>query len=390
MTAKHRKGKGNNKHEDNFFKNDLPESEARVGGNQYMLPLVFLVIVVIGGAFGAWFCFQQNQTVTYLSDSLMGLQMKMVKLQSSHEDLRQSSGKSFSLQQHVSESLENRLNALEESYALAQKQMGMALSSAEQLKTSDLPAQVLSLHTEMKARLTEMQQSTASLEQLNHLHTTLDGKSEELQGVRNQVDGLVTLSAELSQKVELLTGRLGEAESKLNGQVASLSTTLDAQAAEVLRLKKQLNVYQAQVEASTQDVATVRDLLEGETSPLLHISVDEQLNTLRHSLQDQSSAALELKTQLENVQKQVTQLMGGHPSEPMDQTDEETASSAREAAPAVTQEEPLAAVVENEALSPEEEAEASDHGEAPVQEEAPIEQQDAVTEMLTPQSRWRW
>nr|XP_020466302.1 immunoglobulin-like and fibronectin type III domain-containing protein 1 [Monopterus albus] len=46
-----------------------------------------------------------------------------------------------SLQQYISESLESRLNALEESHVLAQKQVGMALATAEQLKTSDLPAQ---------------------------------------------------------------------------------------------------------------------------------------------------------------------------------------------------------------------------------------------------------
>lgn len=166
-----------------------------------------------------------------------------------------------SLQQHVSESLESRLNALEDSYALAQKQVGMALATAEQLKTSDLPAQVLSLHTEMKARLAEMQQATVSLEQLSQLQTMLKGKSEEFEGVRIQVEGLAMLSAELSQKVEVLTGGMDEAESKLEekvGQVATLSATLDGQAAEVLRLKEQLNTYQAQLDASTQEMATVR------------------------------------------------------------------------------------------------------------------------------------
>lgn len=185
------------------------------------------------------------------------------------------------LQQHISESLETRLNALEESYALAQKQVGMALATAEQLRTSDLPAQVLSLHTEMKARLAEMQQATVSLEQLSQLQTMLKGKSEEFEGVRIQVEGLATLSARLSQKVESLTGSLGEAESKLEekvGAVAALSATLDGQAAEVLRLKEQLDAYQAQLEASTLEMVTVRWVVEksilncGEnsSSPLTH------------------------------------------------------------------------------------------------------------------------
>lgn len=166
-----------------------------------------------------------------------------------------------SLQLQISESLEARLNSLEESYALAQKQVGMAMATAEQLKTSDLPAQVLSLHTEMKARLTEMQQATVSLEQLNQLQTKLKEKSEEFEDVRLQVEGLAILSAELSQQIEVLTGSLGEAELKLEervGQVTTLSATLQGQAAEVLSLKEQLNSYQAHLETSTQEMATVR------------------------------------------------------------------------------------------------------------------------------------
>lgn len=93
MTAKHRKGKNNHKHDDNFFKNEVVESEARPGANSYPLILVLFLMIVIGGATGAWFCFQQHQTSTYLTDNLMGMQMKIVKLQSAHEEMRQSSGK---------------------------------------------------------------------------------------------------------------------------------------------------------------------------------------------------------------------------------------------------------------------------------------------------------
>lgn len=162
-----------------------------------------------------------------------------------------------SLQQQASESMEIRLNALEDSYALAQKQAGMALATAEQLRTSDLPAQVMSLHTEMKNRLAEMQQATVSLEQLSQLQSMLRGKSEEFEVVRIQVEGLSTLSDQLSQKVEGLTGGMGEAESKLE-EVATLSASMDGQAAEVQMLKQQLENYQAQLEVSTLEMASVR------------------------------------------------------------------------------------------------------------------------------------
>lgn len=165
------------------------------------------------------------------------------------------------LQQHLSESLETRLSALEESYSLTQKQVGIALATAEQLRMSDLPAQVLSLHTEINTRLAEMQQATVSVEQLNQLQTTLKGKSEELDGVRNQMDNLATMSSELSQKVKVLSGSLRETESKLEeraGQATTLSASLDGQAALVLGLKQQVDAYQAHFESSALEVATVR------------------------------------------------------------------------------------------------------------------------------------
>lgn len=165
------------------------------------------------------------------------------------------------------------MNVLEKSYALAQKQVSVALATAEQLKTSDLPAQVLSLHSEMKARLAEMQQATVSLEQLSQLQKTLKGKSEEFEGVRIQVEGLTTLSAQLSRKVDDLTQDLGEAESRLedrHGQISTISTTLDEQVEQVLRQKQQLDTYQTQLEASALEMAAVRLVCCGENvSPLL-------------------------------------------------------------------------------------------------------------------------
>lgn len=167
----------------------------------------------------------------------------------------------ISFQQHLSESLETRLNSLEESSSLTQKQLGVALATAEQLRSTDLSAQVLSLHTEMKSRLAEMQRATVSLEQLNKLQATLKGKSEEFEGVKSQVGGLAEVSSELSRTVEVLTGSLKEAESKLEdrtGHVTALSITLDAQGALVQSLKEQVETCQSQLEARTHGAATVR------------------------------------------------------------------------------------------------------------------------------------
>lgn len=157
--------------------------------------------------------------------------------------------------------------SLEESYALAQKKVGMALATAEQLKTSDLPAQVLSLHTEMKTRLAEVQQSTVSLEQLNHLQSILMGKSKEIEDIRMQVEDLAALSGELSQKVEGLSMNLAEADSKLEeniGHIATMSATLDGQTNEMLKMKNQMDTYKDKLENSLLETTNLRYILERE------------------------------------------------------------------------------------------------------------------------------
>lgn len=93
MTAKHRKSKNNHKHEENFFKNDVVESEVRSGANSSSVHLVLFLVIVLGGAVGLWFCIQQHQTLTQLTDSVAGMQMKIMKLQSAHEEFRQSGTK---------------------------------------------------------------------------------------------------------------------------------------------------------------------------------------------------------------------------------------------------------------------------------------------------------
>lgn len=382
MTAKHRKGKGNHNHkhgEDNFFKNDATETEVRGGSGNYAPHLVLLAVVLIGGAAGAWFCLQQQQTLAQLTDSFTGMQVKMVKLQSSHEEVRQSSSK------HISESLETRLSALEESFATAQKQVAVALATAEQLRTSDLPAQVLSLHTEMETRLAEMQQATVSLEQLGQLQAALREKSEEFEEVKIQVEGLTSHGAELSQKVETLAGSLGEAEAKLEpaGQVPGLSTAVEGQAAELSLLKERLDSYQARLEERMLEVAALRESLEREESQRLQqASVEEQISSLRQSLQDQTSAAKSatagLEAQLEDVQKQIAELVGKThpPAEPADEPEEETTPPAAKEEEQQEVEEVVEAAPEELEAPPEPSPEVEAAAPTPVEEVKEDEEED--------------
>nr|XP_029520655.1 uncharacterized protein LOC115132301 isoform X2 [Oncorhynchus nerka] len=330
MTAKHRGKKNKHNHEDfNHLIHESSEPEAR-GGNQNVILFISFLMIVIGGATGTWFCFQQHQSITYLADNFMGMQMKMVTLQSFQEEIRQTNEK------HSTSDFELRLNTLEESYTLAQKQVVMALAMAEQLKTLDLPAQVLSLHTEMNAQLAEIQQATVSTEQLTQLQAMLKGKSEEFEAVRLQVEGLAGLSTELAQSVEGLTGSLAER----TGLLGTLSATMEGQASDLLGLKEQLSANKAQLEASTAEITSVKELIETVQSQSAQQAREGQLVTVQQSLQEQNSPAhslhYELHAQLEVVQKQVARLEGGgQADEPSEEVEEEAASAEEEqAAPA--------------------------------------------------------
>ncbi|XP_049609073.1 myosin heavy chain, skeletal muscle [Syngnathus scovelli] len=298
MTAKHRKGKSNHKHEEDHGKSEIPESEVRTGGNSYTLVLFACLVVVVGVATGAWFYYQQHQTLTHLTDTITGMQMKVAKLQASQETMRQTSDKV-----RVSDDVEGRINALEESYALAQKQVDEALATTEQLKTSDLPAQVLSLHTEMKSRLAEIQQTTVSVEQMSQLQARLQ-KPEELEQIGLQVEGLATSSADLSKQVQAVMGRLEEAEAILD-DVATLTDNLKQETARLSGLEVQLKSYQT-------EMATIRELLLNEHAEQL--DMEELISALRMSIQKQNSAShsrhAELKAQLDNLQWQVNQMVG--------------------------------------------------------------------------------
>ncbi|XP_077368705.1 uncharacterized protein LOC144013556 isoform X1 [Festucalex cinctus] len=345
MTAKHRKGKSNHKHEEDHVKSEIPESEVRSGGNNYTLVLFVCLVVVAGVATGAWFCYQQHQTLTHLTDTVTGMQMKVVKLQASQETMRQTSDKV-----RVSDDVESRIGALEEAYALAQKQVDQALATAEQLKTSDFPAQVLSLHTEMKSHLAEIQRTAVSVEQLNQLQARLQGKAEEFEGVALQVEGLATSSADLSKRVEAVMGRLEEAEAML-GDVAALSDDVKEQTAQLMGLEVQLKSYQT-------EMATIRELLPNEGSVQSpKADVEEQISALQMSIREQNSASrslhAELRTKLDNLQWQVTQMAGDAEAVP------EPAKQA-EGEPAPVEEEEDAATDEEANLVPAESEEASD------------------------------
>ncbi|XP_057686013.1 myosin-4 [Corythoichthys intestinalis] len=357
MTAKHRKGKSNHKHEEDHVKSEIVESEVRTGGSSYTLVLFLgLLVVVVGGATSAWFCYQQHQTLTQLTDTVTGLQMKVVKLQASQETMRQTSDKV-----HISSDVESRLNALEASYTSAHKQVDEAFATALQLKTLDLPAQLLSLHTEMKSRLAEIQQTTVSAEQINQLEARLQGKAEELEGVGLLVERLTASGANLSKEVQTVMERLEEVESILGD-----AATLKEQTAQLIGLEVQLKSYQS-------EMATVREtLLKEQSEEFKQADVEEQISALQMSVQEQNSVShslhAQLKAQLDNLQLQVTQLIG----------DVEDASAPMQQAEG----KPAPIVEEEVAVSDKELAEKSDSSQ-PLEEKSDEEAYTEQTETLS-------
>ncbi|XP_018615835.2 neurofilament medium polypeptide-like [Scleropages formosus] len=299
MTAKHRKGKSNHKHDENSLRHDVAEQEAR-GGHGGALLFVLLLLVVVGGASGAWFCLQQHQSVTHLAESLASVQKNMVKLQTLQEETRNSNEKLFS-----TESIEQRLHALEAAHALTQRQAGV--SATEQLKTSDLSAQVLALQGEMKARLAEVLKDTTVDKQLDDLQSAIRASQEELEVARQELSALQASQSEQANSLARLSEVLATTESRLqqrDKQVEVMERQLEVQAVELLGLKRSLVRHETQLEANAQDIAHVKELLEAENT-----TVKEQLSVVLQSLKEQSATSqnlqAELQAQMEAVQKQL-------------------------------------------------------------------------------------
>lgn len=98
MTAKHRKGKSNHSHEENSSSHSAVEPEPQGGGGSHSGSVcVLFLLFVVGGATAAWFCFQQHQTVTSLTDSVERLQSKLAQMENVGEQLREANEKVCSL-----------------------------------------------------------------------------------------------------------------------------------------------------------------------------------------------------------------------------------------------------------------------------------------------------
>ncbi|XP_064162794.1 neurofilament light polypeptide-like [Anguilla rostrata] len=304
-TARHRKGKNFHKREENHFIDEALEQDLG-SGNQYILMFILLLLLVVGGTTFAWFCHAQQQTISHLTESLSGLQMKIVKFQQVQEEMR-----TKNVELPVPEGFAERLEALEGAYAQAQKQVAMAVSTAEQLKTFDLRSQVASMHTEMMVRLTDLELTRVSAEDLSRVRDTVESKGAEFQAVKEDLSGVASANRALAGSVEGLSASFAGTVAKVTEQAAlvdTLTAQLEAQVADLLGLKEMLTLHRAQLETSSKDIASLKGLLEVEQAKRTHI-LGEQLTFVRRSLEDQSQEALSLhsslRAQLESIQGQL-------------------------------------------------------------------------------------
>ncbi|KAJ8259628.1 hypothetical protein GJAV_G00171610 [Gymnothorax javanicus] len=352
-TARHRKGKNFHKREDNHFLDDALEPELR-SGNQYILMFILLLLLVVGGTTFAWFSHAQQQTISHLTESLSGLQMKIVKFQQSQEEMK------TTVEPSIPEGFAERLEALEGAYAQAQKQVDLAVSTAEQLKAFDLRSQVASMRTDMMVRLSDLELTQASAEELERV---LKSKSEEFQAVRENLSDVASANKALAGNVAGLSASFASTESKVLQQAAlvdTLTTQLETQVSELLSLKEMLSLHQAQLETSSLDIANLKGLLEVEQAKRTQI-LGEQLNFVRRSLEDQSQESLSLhsslRTQLESIQSQLEIAL--HPTVPEDPEQAESGALEQELQQEVlqqVQEEEVEQEVQGELLAQEAQA----------------------------------
>ncbi|XP_066559663.1 fibrinogen- and Ig-binding protein [Amia ocellicauda] len=338
MTARHRKGKINHKQEDNSFKHDAFEPESRSGNHYTLLSILFLLILAGGGTV-AWFLQQQHQTIASLADRVMGMQVKMVQLQTSQDEVQEAHEKLYS-----SKGYDQRISKLEEAHALAQQQVQKAVASFELLKEPDLIAKVSLLQTQMKTTTAELNNLLASqtkdlesikeqvasitstdsnlgrsLRSLSDSVAEYRGKVESLQestaGQGEQLEKVREANARLLQSLQGVTSSASNVENHLDQHAKlldALSSKVEEQTKDVLGLRESAATCKVQLDTNGQELSGVRELLQDVQAQ--RASQGEELRSIHNSLAEQSrdvqNINTALRTKLEAVQEQINKLQG--------------------------------------------------------------------------------
>lgn len=165
--------------------------------------------------------------------------------------------------------MQDRILALEESQTTAQEKADMAITTAQQLKDSDLHA-VTDLHTLQSEMSLEINTKVAQLQEMGvsvaSLSALLANQTKELEAVKQSVSEIVSSNAKLALSISGLSNSISGAESMLDQQgiaVDDLSSQLQEQANEIHSLREFLSNQQATLESSNQEVMELKYVKTG-------------------------------------------------------------------------------------------------------------------------------
>ncbi|XP_027002056.1 uncharacterized protein LOC113642659 isoform X3 [Tachysurus fulvidraco] len=294
-----RRGKSSSKQDDSWLTVEAPTGQLSRGFNEYVVPGVLLLIVAVGGSGLGWVCSDQQQMIESLSETLASMQARITKLQ------QQIGPDNPQLGNFVG--FEERLMALEDAYAKAQRQVELALATSEQIKSKDLQSKVWSLQSEMNDKLAELQQNTISIAALNAI---IKNKSIEFEVVKQSVNTMLSANAELAIQVAGFSSTLSVNKLRLDEQifvVDGLMSQLEGQKREINEIKDLFANNKESLAVNSQELMDIKELLESEQIKRTQ-KLEKQMKSLYKRLEDYQSNTeslhFHLAAQLEALQIQ--------------------------------------------------------------------------------------
>ncbi|XP_066521486.1 DNA ligase 1 [Hoplias malabaricus] len=369
-----RRGKNANKQDDPLLLLDSSTGQPQSRGlHDYVLPGAVFLLLLLGGSALGWFCSQQQQAIEDLTEALTTVQSRVTRLQqqlgSGNAQLAGVGG------------FEERLLALEESYAKAQRQAEVALAASEQIKSKDLQTKVWALQTEMNTKLAKLQQNSVSVTTLN---AVLKNKSEEFEALRQSISSILSANSKVAVSISGVSKSLSVTEDRLGEHITlvdTLMSQLEDQKKEISEMKESFTNNQESLATNTQELLGVKELLE----QVQRTQADEEhLKSLHRSREDPQTTTetlhSHLTAQLEAAPAQEEEEQEGTPDEKQAVKEESKQSKEHEDLEEGDAEEQ--SISEEEEVVEEQEArkeeDAKDHG--GLEEEANTEEQEVKDE----------
>ncbi|XP_060774251.1 kinesin-like protein KIF15 [Neoarius graeffei] len=294
-----RRGKNSSKQDDSWLPLEPPAGQSSRGFNEYVIPGVLLLIVVVGGSGLGWVCSEHQHTIESLSETLASMQARITKLQ---QQLGTDNAQFASVG-----GFEKRLVALEDASAKAQRQAELALAASEQIKFQDLQSKVWNLQTEMNDKLAEIQQNTISIAALNAI---IKNKSIEFEVMKQSVNTMLSANTELAIQISGFSSMFSVTKLRLDEQISvvdDLMFQLEGQKREINEIKELFTSNQESLAINTQELMDIKELLESEQIKRTQ-TLEKRLRSLYKRLEDHQmkmeNLHFHLAAQLEALQIQ--------------------------------------------------------------------------------------